>query len=589
MWFPIEDYAAIGDGRTIALVNRRGGIDWLPMPRLDSPPAFAAILDPERGGSVSLRPVGEFRTERRYLPHTNVLETTFTTGTGEVRVVDALTVGAAGPLPWCELARRVEVTEGEVEIEWRVAPGTMLGKVTPWVWEHKRRMVVHCGDTMIGVCAYDLGERRVDGRDVCGRQTLRAGDVGLLAVTATSDGQLWLPTRDSVLDRLDRSVARWRDWSRLISYDGERWRDAVERSALALKLLLFNPTGALAAAGTTSLPEVVGGDANWDYRFMWVRDAAYTADALMTLDLAEEVHAGVSWLLDSVRATTPDIHVLYTLDGRAPTDVEEPPVPGYRDSRPVRNGNEAEGQRQLGTFGDLFDTIWTYVRRNHVLDDDVGRMLALLADRCCDTWRLPDSGLWELPEERHYTVSKMGCWVALDRAVRLFEDGQVATTHPDRWRFEREQIKRWVDENCWSEAKQSYTFYAGGDKLDAATLIAGQTGFDRGERLSKTCDAIRRELADGPLVWRYTGMRGYEGAFVACTFWLVSALWHCGRTAEAVALMDEAVGLGNDVGLLSEEVSAPGKLLGNIPQGLSHLALINAATLLTSERADPEG
>lgn len=577
---PLEDYGAIGDGRTVALVARDGQIDWLPLPRLDSPPAFAAVLDPQRGGCIALRPAEDFSVERRYLPRTNVLQTTFTTASGRLRVTDALSVGLAGPLPWAELVRRVEVISGEIDVEWVVDVGDQLGQVNPWVWHEKNRIVGHSGDVMLGVSAFGIGERMIDGRTVHGHAVLNEGDGGVLAITSADDGQLWLPDEKSLLGRFDRTVQRWQEWSSLIQYDGKRWRDAVERSALAMKLLLFSPTGAIAAAGTTSLPEVVGGDANWDYRFMWVRDASYTADALMALGLSEEVHAGVSWLLDSVRATSPDIHVLYTLDGQVPDQQTERQVPGYRQSQPVRSGNNAESQRQLGTFGDLFDTVWTYVQRNHVLDDQVGRMLALLADRCCDTWRLEDSGLWELPDRRHYTTSKMGCWVALDRALRLADVDQIPTTHAGRWAAERDAIKAWVEEHCWSEEKQSYTFYAGGDELDASVLIAGQNNFERGERLSLTCDAIQRELSDGPLVWRYTGMRGHEGAFVACSFWLVSALWYAGRHDEAEQLMDQAVGLSNDLGLLSEEVAAPGRLLGNMPQALSHLALVNAATTL---------
>lgn len=587
-WVPIEDYAAVGDGRTVALIARDGRVDWLPMPRLDTRPVFAAVLDPDHGGFIELGPLGDRVSERRYLPGSNVLETVHRTDAGTLRVTDGLSVGMAGPLPWSELVRRVEVVDGEVEVGWRVVPGTELGATTPWIFNENDRIVAHAGDHMVGVRAFDLGEPQVSGAEVCGRRVMRAGETAVLGLTATEDGQLWLPGRQSLLERLDRTVRRWQEWCELIDYPADRWRDAVLRSALAMKLLLFAPTGALAAAGTTSLPEVIGGNANWDYRFMWVRDASYTADALMRLGLSEEVHAGVSWLLDSVRATAPDVHVLYTLEGRAAGSVEELPLPGYRDSQPVRSGNDAEGQRQLGTFGDLFDTVWTYVCRDHVLDEPVGRMLAMLADRCCDVWRLPDSGLWELPERRQYTVSKMGCWVALDRAIQLAEGGQIPTTHRGRWAAERDNIKQWVEEHCWSPTKQSYTFYAGSDELDASVLIAGQIGFERGERLSATCDAIRTELSEGPLVWRYTGMRGHEGAFVACSFWLVSALAHCGRRDEAFQLMDEAVGLGNDVGLLSEQVAAPGRLLGNLPQALSHLALVNAATTLC-EVGDADG
>jgi GH15 family glucan-1,4-alpha-glucosidase len=580
-WLPIEDYAAIGDGRTVALVARDGQIDWWPVPDLDAPPLFGALLHPDGGGCVALCPEGEFEATRRYLPGSNVLETTFTTPNGTVRVTDALTIGMSGPLPWSELTRRVEGVSGAVSMRWRVAPGGLLGGSTPWVQpaSDRTQAVLHSGDRMLGVCAWGLGEPTGEVHEVGAGVEIRAGDTGLLCLTSGDGGQLWLPDHESVRRRFDYTVAWWPQWCRQVHYDGP-WDDAVRRSALALKLLLYEPTGAIAAAATTSLPEQVGGDANYDYRFMWVRDAAFTADALMSLGLGEETHAAVAWLVSVVRRTAPDLHVLYTLSGNIADDLEELPVPGYRDSRPVRRGNDASGQRQWGTFGDLFDTVWTYVRCGHVLDSDTGRMLARLADRCCDTWRLPDSGLWELPQREHYTVSKMGVWVALDRAVKLCEAGQLPSEHTHRWSAEARVVRDWVNDNCWSAAKRSYTFYAGTDDLDAAVLLAGQNGFDREERLASTADAIGRELREGPLVWRYSGQRHREGAFLACTFWLVTALRWSGRRDEAVALMDEAVGLGNDLGLLSEERSADGHLLGNIPQGLSHLALVNAATAL---------
>jgi GH15 family glucan-1,4-alpha-glucosidase len=235
----------------------------------------------------------------------------------------------------------------------------------------------------------------------------------------------------------------------------------------------------------------------------------------------------------------------------------------------------------LGTFGDLFDTVWRYVSAGHVLDPGTSHLLVELADRCCDLWLTPDAGIWELPDSQHYTISKMGCWVAVDRAVQLTEVGEISSGHADRWRAERDLMKDWINKYCWSERKQSYTLYAGTDDLDAATLLAARTGFDTGERLAATIDAVRSELGRGPLIYRYSGMDKDEGAFLACTYWLVEALAVAGRRDEARDLMDEAVGLVNDVGLLAEQMDPrTGGMLGNLPQGLSHLALINAAVTL---------
>lgn len=398
-----------------------------------------------------------------------------------------------------------------------------------------------------------------------------------MAVSASDNEPMYLPSRLALESRLDDTLRAWHDWTARLTYHGP-WSDAVRRSGLVLKLLRYGPSGAIAAAGTTSLPERIGGDKNWDYRFTWVRDTAFAVDACIQLGLDDEVHAAVASLLRSVRTTLPGLDVFYRLDGRPGQDERRVDIPGYRNSRPVRVGNRAASQLQLGTFGDLFDCIWHYISAGHLLDASTGELLAHLADRCCKTWRSKDAGIWELTERQHYTVSKIGCWVALDRAVRLHEGGHIPGNHVRRWKSERDRIRAWVNKNCWSKAKQSYTFFAGTDQLDAAVLLAGMNGFEAGERLVGTIDAVRRELAVGPLIYRYTGMDREEGAFLACTFWMVAALAALDRLDEATALMGDAVGLSNDLGLMAEQMDpASGEMLGNVPQGLSHLALVNAA------------
>ena len=583
-WAPIAEYGLLSNGHTVALVALDGRIDWWPLPALDSPPVFAALLDPLHGGRLELQPVGEFAVTRRYVGESNVLETTFHTSTGTVRVTDALTVGRAGvPLPWSELVRRVDGVEGEVAMRWAVHPGDRFGGVRPWVQRREDDVVVHCGDQHLALRCFDLGEIEIQGAVVSARFTATAGSAGLFAVSASDHAPTYLPSRQSLEHRLASTTASWLDWSAGMTYDGA-WSAAVRRSGLVLKLLQSSRTGAIAAAATTSLPERIGGEKNWDYRYMWVRDAAYTVDACLQLGLEEEVQGAVTHLLHSVRSTMPGLKVFYTLDGRAPGEETDLPAPGYRHSRPARSGNGASGQTQLGTFGDLFDAVWRYVQDGHLLDPATGVMLAELADRCCDLWSRPDAGIWELHTDRHYTISKIGCWVALDRAIALHEQGQVASTHAERWRTERDAVRKWVDEHCWSEDKQSYTFFAGTDQLDAAVLLAGLNGFDRGERLAGTLAAVQRELTRGPLVYRYTGMDKEEGAFLACTFWMVSALAVLDRRPEAEALMNEAVTLTNDLGLMAEQMDPDTReMLGNVPQGLSHLALVNAACSITRQ------
>ena len=578
---PIAEYGVLGDGRTSALLAADGRIDWWPLPTLDSPPVFAAMLDPEVGGHLSLAPYETYEVERRYLDETNVLQTTFEVATGSVRTTAALNVGTAGRLPWTELAVRIEGLGGQVPMQWDLIPGTRFGQASPWVTRRDSTPIVSLGNQTLAVVTSGMGTVTVDPHRVHGEFVAEEGGRELLACTATNGEPVFIPTAAAVDDRIDRTVESWCRWSQQLTPLG-RWTPMAIRSALALKTLITEATGAIAAAVTTSLPERIGGDKNWDYRYAWVRDSSFTIDALISLGLHEEAHGAVSWILDAVRRNGPDLRVFYTLDGSVPGDEVDLAAPGYRQSAPVRDGNGAASQIQLGTYGDFFDTIFRYTDEGHVLDPGTGRMLADLADRCCDDWRSPDSGIWELESLQHYTISKIGCWVALDRAVRLVRAGQIPAEHAERWEAEARDIRAWIDRWCWSEPKQAYVFYAGTEDLDASVLLAARTGFDRGSRLSSTIEAIEAELGPGPLFARYTGAECHEGAFVACTFWMVQALVLSGQSARAECLMEEAVGLCNDLGLLSEQIDrASGAFLGNVPQGLSHLALINAATDLT--------
>jgi GH15 family glucan-1,4-alpha-glucosidase len=564
-----------------------GRVDWLATPALDSPPAFAAILDPEKGGTLELAPTVPFETERCYVERSNVLTTTFKTADGAVRVTDSLNVGTAGRLPWGELARRVECLAGRVPMRWRVAPGDRFGTCRPWASCRRGQPVIRLGDQHVVVRAFDVGEPQVTGLRVEGSFDAEAGrPSGLLSFAYTDKEPVYLSLRDHIESRLDETVRSWRKWCGLIEYDGP-WKEEVVRSALTLKLLIFSPTGAIAAAPTTSLPERIGGDRNYDYRYSWIRDSAFTIDALIRLGLHEEVHGALSWLLSTVEQTAPELHVFYGLDGRTASDLNELDLRGYRDSRPVRAGNSAETQRQFGNFGDLLEAIWYYVQGGNLLDETAGHTVRQLADQVCDVWQYEDSGIWELDQQRHYTVSKMGCWVALDRAVRLVEEGEVAARHVERWRQERDAVARWVNDRCWSEDRGAYTFYADGTALDASVTLAARNGFREvaGDRLLPTLRAIREELADGPLLYRYSGMRDQEGAFIACSFWLAEALAVAGRVEEGAELLEQMLGLSNDVGLYSEERDpSSGELLGNFPQGLSHLSLVNAATGIARAR-----
>lgn len=360
----------------------------------------------------------------------------------------------------------------------------------------------------------------------------------------------------------------------------------VHRSALLLNGLTQLPERGISSALTTSLPERLGGELNFDYRFGWVRDAAFALDAMDRIGLEEDKHAALSWLLRAVNHTAPEVRPLYTLAGTpAPAQMRRLDfVPGYRCSWPVHVGNAAAAQIQLGAYGEIMDTVWRHVDHGGWLDGPSAEALARIADQVCDSWRMEDAGIWELETHAHYTISKMHCWVALDRALRLAELGELASARAERWRAERSAIRSWVDQHCWSSTKRSYTFHAGTDEVDAAVLLAARTGYFAADdsRLISTVETIQAELtAGGALLFRYSGASAREGAFLPCTFWLVEALATAGRRESAEALFEQALEHAGDCGLYSEEIDPrTGELLGNIPQALTHLALISAATAL---------
>jgi GH15 family glucan-1,4-alpha-glucosidase len=588
---PVGGYGLIGDGRSAALVAADGRVDWWAVPSMDAPPVFAAILDPA-GGSFTLEPTVPHQAERRYLPGTNVLETTFRTSGGAVHVIDALNRDVDGPLPWTELAREVRGSVGEVPMRWRVAPGDRFGRARPWVRRHDGRPLLRLQDQEIAVVTEQAGEPRAGRAEVSGEFTARPGADALLALTAADGGPVPLPPAARVRARLRATEASWRRWSGTVEYCGPD-RDLVIRSALVLKLLTYAPTRGLLAAATTSLPERIGGKRNFDYRYGWVRDTSFALNTLIRLGLQHDAHGTLTWLLRTVSGTAPDIRPFYGIVGDVPAEGGELPVRGYRDSRPAHDGNKAVSQPQWGNFGDLLQVVWLAAGHGlAVLDPATARMLEQVADRVCDVWAKPDSGIWELGTRRHYTISKISCWVALDRAVRLAEDGQLPTGNTGRWRAEAAALRDWIEANCWSQARKSYSFYAGSDDLDAAVLLAARMGYlSQGDlRFNQTIDAIRGELADGALLYRYTGSRQQEGAFLACSFWLADALALAGRASEARHVFQETAAHCSDLGLLSEEIDpASGELLGNMPQALSHLALLMAACELADVNAAASG
>ncbi|WP_419831012.1 glycoside hydrolase family 15 protein [Methylobacterium sp.] len=576
---PLGQYAALGDGRSVALVGADGSVDWWCVPNMDSTALFDRMLDPEQGGRFSVTPVEPFTVERRYRPDSNVLEQTFSTVSGKARVTDSLNSGISGRLPWSELARRIEGLEGSVGFRIEMRPGRRRNHASPWREGSPHGDVLHVDGVIAAFRADDSVTRTVeDDRRVVAELTTTPGSRATVAVLASANEPLILPPLASIDGRIDRSDQAWCEWSGNLTFEG-RYRAEVRRSALALKLLLFSPTGAIAAAATTSLPERIGGDKNYDYRYAWIRDVAYSIKAFLRVGAIEEAKAGFSWLTATIRRHPGRPRVMYRLDGSLAPGEETLDLAGYAGSQPVKVGNDARDQLQLGVYGDILETAALFVEQGHVLDLVTRRLLADLTDQCADFWHRKDAGIWELKQEEHYTMSKMGCWTALDRAVTLARKGQIETSHSSRWERERDRIRDWIDAECWSDAKQSYTLHAGTDRLDAALLLAIRFGFERKDRLAATREAVMRELCRGPLVYRYSGMEAEEGSFTACGFWLVEAFALLGDRDAAVRQMDGMIeACGGNLGLLTEQVDPEtGAMLGNVPQALSHLALIHAA------------
>jgi GH15 family glucan-1,4-alpha-glucosidase len=589
---PIRDYAVIGDGRTCALVARDGAIDWLPLPDVDSPAILWRIVDAEQGGAFELHPAEPFEADRKYRDGSNVLETTFRTASGSVRVTDALVLTDTSRLaPMRELVRKIDGVSGSVRMHWRFNPRFSFGTADTKVGRRVGRFFACAGADGVLLSAWDAGDVEVTDGAAHGSFETRAGSEALLDVAVTHREPIVIPARRSAEDRLTRTDRFWANWSSRARYDGP-WRESVVRSVLALKLLCFAPSGAIVAAPTASLPEWIGSGRNWDYRYSWVRDASWTLDALIRLGYEDEAEAYFWWFTHASRRTQPRVQILYRVDGSTRTSEQElGSLDGYRGSRPVRVGNGAADQVQLDVYGSMLEAVWLYAKEVGRVDGATGKDIAKIADYVADHWSDPDSGIWEVrSSETHFIQSKGLCWVALDRACALAERG-VIPDRSDRWRAEADAIREFIDENGWDSARGSYVRAGDLLELDASLLTLNLLGYDDpgGERFNGTIDAVRRELAVGPLVYRYRGedgVGGKEGAFLTCSFWLAEALARGGRIDEACTLMDELTALANDVGLFAEEIDpSTNEFLGNFPQGLTHLALVNAAVAIEDARA----
>jgi GH15 family glucan-1,4-alpha-glucosidase len=590
---PIGDYALLSDCRSAALVSRAGSVDWLCFPRFDGPAVFARLLDPD-GGHFAIGPAGEFTTSRAYLDQTMVLETTYRTASGTAVLTDAMAVGrndrghdlgAGSP---GVLLRRLVGTDGELEVELSYAPRPEYGLIQPIL------EVVPGGVTARGGADRLLlsgpADFRVDGATAIARLHVIAGQTVSFAL---AHGQMWEPPlaewgADEIAARLDDTLEGWRSWSAIHqTYEGP-WRDLIHHSGRVLQALTFAPTGAIVAAPTTSLPETVGGERNWDYRYAWVRDASLTMEALWVAacpDEANKFFAFLAFAAASQLRRGMDLHIMFGIGGeRDLSERELPHLAGWRDSRPVRVGNGAWSQRQLDVYGELLTAAQRLVQQLGELDPVTQQFLSAAADTAATCWKEKDQGIWEVRgEPRDFLYSKLMCWAALNRAIDLAP--QLNAQHrAGEWAAARDEIRAAILEQGWSDKAGAFTQAFGSEDLDASNLMLAITGFLPGEhpRMKATIDATAARLTDERgLVYRYLahdGLAGEEGTFLLCTFWLAQAQALAGELDQATTTFDRAIAAINDVGLLAEEVDpSSGEMIGNFPQAFSHIGLINAA------------
>jgi GH15 family glucan-1,4-alpha-glucosidase len=585
---PIENYGVIGDLQTVALVGMNGSIDFMCFPHFDSPSIFAALLDDKKGGRFQLAPIltGE-RRKQIYFPDTNMLLTRFLSADGVAEVSDFMPIKAEGHAH--HLVRRAKAVRGELRFRMICAPAFDYGRAGHKV-EAKRGEVLFTSDAAdrLALRLRTSVNVKIENGAAIAEFTLAAGETASFVLENAAESHGAAANPDYVPAAFKETMNFWRRWIRKSSYKG-RWREMVNRSALTLKLLTYAPTGALVAAPTFGLPEEIGGERNWDYRFTWIRDASFTVYGLMRLGYTEEAAAFMSWIEDRCHDASADgsLQIMYGLDGRRQL-IEETLLhwEGYAGSSPVRIGNGAAGQLQLDIYGELMDSVYIYNKFGQPISYDLWQSLVRVTEWLCANWQQPDEGIWEVRGgRREFLYSRLMAWVAVDRAVRL----SLKRSFPaplDRWLRVRDEIYTDIYRNFWNADLRSFVQYKGARTVDASTLLMPLVKFSgpTDPRWLSTLRAIENSLVEDSLVFRYNvgdaasdGLSGKEGTFNMCSFWFVECLSRAGDLEKARFFFEKAIGYANHLGLYSEELGPSGEHLGNFPQAFTHLALISTA------------
>jgi GH15 family glucan-1,4-alpha-glucosidase len=593
----VSEYAAIGDCRTIALVSKHGSVDWLCLPSPSSPSFFGALLDSEHGGTLTIRPRDVVSIDHSYIEGTNVLRTCFHCQRGTLVITDFVSLASSHQRseflrPEHQLIRLLECIEGELAVEIRYVPRPGYARNVPRLI-NRRRLGWMC--QYGGLAAFlqtDVDVDVVAEGTLKGEVALRAGERRQVVFSACeNDAGVLLPLGRETTEHLHATTQWWKSWSQQCSYEGP-YRSEIIRSCLALKLLTFSLSGAVLAAATTSVPVADTGERNWDYRYCWLRDSSLVLQAFLQLGFQDESRAFLSWLLHATALTRPRLQVMYDVYGR--TDLKERELdhlPGHNGIGPVRIGNGAHSQRQLDIYGEVVCAAAAFIRAGGMLDMTERKLLVGLGDTVCGLWREADQGIWEVRSQpRHYTYSKVMCWVALDQLLQIHRTLPLRA-NVEAWELERERIREDVDKNGFDRDLNTYVAYYGSSQPDASLLLLSRYGYiaPRDPRMTGTCAFIERYLSVDGLLYRYPtseqndGVAGVEGFFALCSFWLVEYLSAAGQRRRAIELFERLLSLANDVGLYAEEFSSTDcSLRGNFPQAFTHIGVITAALAITN-------